>query len=350
MINNGENTFYKQMSQQTANPDAPAPIQNMSFSGSGLNDAVLGGSYNQITVATFVITAVAGSPNKFSWVETGGSGSSASNVNMTGSAQTLADGVTITFPATTGHTAGNTWTIVAIPTAREFWSSTGLKKVIWTDGSVVTMTGAGGVVAAPDWASPGAIGSTAPNTGAFKSLTIYDSTAVSGISTLTITRGAGQSSSALLSIKDSGGTNDLLSAYGNNDVVAGGHWNFGGTIFMQAESGLFDLKDTGRLGFSSGSNPGASAPDVALTRSAAGVFGITDGSTGAGRLKIGTSAAAASAILDLQSTSLGFLPPRMTEVQRDAISSPAEGLVIYNTTSHKLNLRVAAAWEAITSA
>ena len=31
-------------------------------------------------------------------------------------------------------------------------------------------------------------------------------------------------------------------------------------------------------------------------------------------------------------------------------ASPAEGLVVYNTTSHKLNVRVAAAWEAITSA
>jgi hypothetical protein len=40
----------------------------------------------------------------------------------------------------------------------------------------------------------------------------------------------------------------------------------------------------------------------------------------------------------------------MTEVQRDAISAPAAGLVIYNTTTNKLNLRVAAAWEVITSA
>ncbi len=40
----------------------------------------------------------------------------------------------------------------------------------------------------------------------------------------------------------------------------------------------------------------------------------------------------------------------MTGTQRDALVSPPEGLVIYNTTSHKLNVRVAAAWEAITSA
>jgi uncharacterized protein (TIGR02145 family) len=38
-----------------------------------------------------------------------------------------------------------------------------------------------------------------------------------------------------------------------------------------------------------------------------------------------------SAMLEIKSTHKGFLPPRMTTVQRDAIINPAEGLVIYNT-------------------
>ena len=38
-----------------------------------------------------------------------------------------------------------------------------------------------------------------------------------------------------------------------------------------------------------------------------------------------------SAMLDVSSTTKGFLPPRMTEAQRDAISSPATGLLIYQT-------------------
>jgi uncharacterized protein (TIGR02145 family) len=38
-----------------------------------------------------------------------------------------------------------------------------------------------------------------------------------------------------------------------------------------------------------------------------------------------------SAILDASSTSQGFLPPRMNSAQRDSISLPAEGLMIYNT-------------------
>lgn len=52
----------------------------------------------------------------------------------------------------------------------------------------------------------------------------------------------------------------------------------------------------------------------------------------------------ASAILDVNSTAKGFLPPRMTTVQRDAIASPATGLVIYNTTTGCLNYWRQTAW------
>lgn len=69
----------------------------------------------------------------------------------------------------------------------------------------------------------------------------------------------------------------------------------------------------------------------------------------AGSVGVG-GAPAASAALTVTSTTQGLLFPRMTETQRDAISAPTAGLVIYNTTTNKLNLRVAAAWEVITSA
>ena len=38
-----------------------------------------------------------------------------------------------------------------------------------------------------------------------------------------------------------------------------------------------------------------------------------------------------SAMLDVKSTDKGLLAPRMTLAQRDAISSPATGLLIYQT-------------------
>lgn len=52
-----------------------------------------------------------------------------------------------------------------------------------------------------------------------------------------------------------------------------------------------------------------------------------------------------SAILDVSSTDKGVLIPRMTESQRDSISSPALGLLIFNTTTNCINLWEGASWK-----
>jgi len=51
-----------------------------------------------------------------------------------------------------------------------------------------------------------------------------------------------------------------------------------------------------------------------------------------------------SAMLDVKSTDKGLLPPRMTEAQRDAISSPATGLQIFNTSSSRPNYYSGSVW------
>lgn len=63
----------------------------------------------------------------------------------------------------------------------------------------------------------------------------------------------------------------------------------------------------------------------------------------------GVTSLNASAKVQIDSTTQGFLPPRMTTGQRDAIASPAAGLMIYNTTTNKLNV-FTTGWEVITSA
>src|SRR5690606_14571803 len=51
-----------------------------------------------------------------------------------------------------------------------------------------------------------------------------------------------------------------------------------------------------------------------------------------------------SAIFQVDSTTQGFLPPRMTEAQKNAIVSPAEGLVIFNTDSGVLESYNGSTW------
>ena len=65
------------------------------------------------------------------------------------------------------------------------------------------------------------------------------------------------------------------------------------------------------------------------------------------RVGIGAIPSNASAILDITSTTKGILQPRMTTAQRDAISSPATGLMIYNTTTNKANFFNGTAWGEI---
>ncbi len=64
--------------------------------------------------------------------------------------------------------------------------------------------------------------------------------------------------------------------------------------------------------------------------------------------KIGGSGFADSkSLLDLTSTSKGFLLPRMTATQRDAISAPPTGLQIYNTSAGAINIYDGAAWTSV---
>lgn len=68
---------------------------------------------------------------------------------------------------------------------------------------------------------------------------------------------------------------------------------------------------------------------------------VTDG----GNVGFGTTTPNAKAIVEMSSTTTGFLPPRMTTTQRTAISSPPTGLVVYDTTDNKLAVYNGTAWK-----
>jgi hypothetical protein len=62
------------------------------------------------------------------------------------------------------------------------------------------------------------------------------------------------------------------------------------------------------------------------------------------KLYVGSGAIDAAAALQVDSTTKGFLPPRMTTAQRNAIVSPPEGLWIHNTNHQALNYYNGSTW------
>ena len=88
----------------------------------------------------------------------------------------------------------------------------------------------------------------------------------------------------------------------------------------------------------------ASTQKMAIAQVAHFVYGVNVG--------IGTNAPDTSAILDLASTTKGFLLPRMTTTERNAIpvSAARKGLTIFNIITNKINFYNGSAWEAVTSA
>ncbi len=64
---------------------------------------------------------------------------------------------------------------------------------------------------------------------------------------------------------------------------------------------------------------------------------------------IGTNTPVTSAQLEVSSTTKGLLPPRMTTTQRDAITSPAAGLIIFNTTNNGLEIKTSLGWISLSA-
>lgn len=69
--------------------------------------------------------------------------------------------------------------------------------------------------------------------------------------------------------------------------------------------------------------------------------------TSGGSVGIGTISPTSTALLELSSDAKGFLPPRMTTAQRNAITSPATGLVVFNTSVQSLEVKSSSGWQTL---
>ena len=63
-----------------------------------------------------------------------------------------------------------------------------------------------------------------------------------------------------------------------------------------------------------------------------------------GNIGIGTTSPDPSAITEMNSTTKGFLPPRVTSTQRDEINNPANGLIVFNITTGCPNYYFSGSW------
>lgn len=92
------------------NPSIDAAV----FTGVGLNDMTSGGTFTGIVDTNYVVEIdLAAANDKFKWSDDGGVAWDATDVVITGAAQALNNGVTVTFAAITGHTLGESWAFTA---------------------------------------------------------------------------------------------------------------------------------------------------------------------------------------------------------------------------------------------
>ncbi|MBL0144792.1 MAG: hypothetical protein IPP48_02565 [Chitinophagaceae bacterium] len=70
---------------------------------------------------------------------------------------------------------------------------------------------------------------------------------------------------------------------------------------------------------------------------------MTDNGAGIG-INTTNAIADASATLDITSTNKGLLIPRMTTAQRNAIATPAKGLMVYDSTTNNFSFYNGTAW------
>jgi hypothetical protein len=158
------------------------------------------------------------------------------------------------------------------------------------------------------------------------------------------------SASTALTIQNSAGANLLkmvddrsllLGVFGSNNYLYFSDNGSGAAIKSDSYSMIFNTRSSGDVfNFTQGGNINTATVIAQLSNLNYSVNVPTIIGT------IGTTNT--SAQLEVASTTKGFLPPRMTTTQKNAIASPAAGLVIFDVTLNKLCV-FTTTWETVTS-
>jgi hypothetical protein len=116
---------------------------------------------------------------------------------------------------------------------------------------------------------------------------------------------------------------------------------------------LYQISNLGALQF--GSNDNVADTGIILVDGLTPVTFQTQGTGADSRVctvingELGEGSSSPSALLEINSSTGGFLHARMTTVERDALLDPKDGLEIYNTDTKNLNIRQDSSWVEIKS-
>jgi hypothetical protein len=143
--------------------------------------------------------------------------------------------------------------------------------------------------------------------------------------------GVGEASpTARLQVKGSGSTSATTSLLVQNssstrslEITDDGNAFIGGNTLQFSNSG--NCKIINNFGIMQLDNNGTAGVSLSFTNGAWG-------SSSTACFGVQGTGAVASAQVEIKSTTRGFLPPRMTTAQKTAIASPAEGLMVYDST------------------
>jgi hypothetical protein len=170
-------------------------------------------------------------------------------------------------------------------------------------------------------------------------------TGVGGSTLQLITNGSGNTSLGFFNL------NGLTS--GSNNTTLGG---FSGRFIADGATVLTSLSNSILIGYQTYPLANSQTNQIVIGYQSTGlgsnttVLGNSSTTLTAlyGAVITGGTSIDASAQLQADSTTKGFLPPRMTTTQKNAIATPATGLVVFDTTLGKLCV-FSTTWQTITS-
>lgn len=214
-----------------------------------------------------------------------------------------------------------------------------------TDGSLQVGTNGGGIILSSANRTDVSLKTNAIMTTRGTGITFRSTAGEPNYAILGVVGSGSTSATTSLLVQNSGGTaavtvkDDLSTTFGGNIsasnlTLSNGGFIYAGTQLRIGAGAITILSDSANaINFAAGASGRSFGVSSAVNGAPNSTAFLFVGDTATGVTMGSNSNSHASAVLDLVSTTKGFLPPRMTTTQKNAIASPAEGLQMYDSTA-----------------